>query len=232
MASFHSHYVFHKIWATNSYICNRGFLAGSRSVSDAILCSGCQLFLHRQQPWGSRDDWISCNCRYATHHLIGKSIFNSQKGLYYVILAVVTFIYLICSIRTNVCFFLALLFLTIAYNLYAAVHFYAALGNKLLAARIEVVGDQELAVSISWYWKQFANFFVSKGCGCMQFHTLLPNMVHLCSPDVGVDWFPPCVASWRFERGCSRTESKGAEKDGEWSIGYLQYSSPFQLLSG
>lgn len=68
----------------------------------------------------------------------------ARKGLYYVILSVVTFIYLICSIRTNVCLFLALLFLVAAYNLYAAAHFYTALGNGALAARMEMVCDENM----------------------------------------------------------------------------------------
>lgn len=80
--------------------------------------------------------------------LYSKANYNSKKGLYYVILAVVTFIYLICSIRTNVCLFLALLFLVIAYNLYAAVHFYAALGNDSMTTRLEVVCNQKLVVSV------------------------------------------------------------------------------------
>jgi hypothetical protein len=61
---------------------------------------------------------------------------------------VVTSIYLICSIRTNVCLFLALLFLVVAYNLYAAVHFYTALGNVSLAAKIEVVCNGGFAIFV------------------------------------------------------------------------------------
>lgn len=69
---------------------------------------------------------------------------NLRQGLYYVILAVVTFVYLICSIRTNVCLFLALLVLVVTYNLYAAVHFYSALGNGAVAAKVEMVCDDIL----------------------------------------------------------------------------------------
>lgn len=58
-------------------------------------------------------------------------------GLYYVILAVLTFVYLICSIRTNVCLFLALFLLVITFSLTAATFFQAALGNFVQAAKLQ-----------------------------------------------------------------------------------------------
>ena len=63
----------------NSYICNRSFLAGWRGVFDATLCRRCQLFPNRQQPWGSRDYWVSCNCRYATYHPIENQVVTLRK---------------------------------------------------------------------------------------------------------------------------------------------------------
>lgn len=131
------------------------------------------------------------------HATAGKSHFKAKgsrfflltrKGLYYVVLAVVTFVYLICSIRTNVCLFLALLFLVAAYNLYAAVHFYSALGNGVLAAKVEIVGDyisDSLCTFYSVPAETHANFSL-QGRWCMQFRTLYPDMVHLCCPNVGV----------------------------------------------
>lgn len=112
-----------------------------------------------------------------------------RKGLYYVVLAIVTFVYLICSIRTNVCLFLALLFLVVAYNLYAAVHFYTALGNGALATKLEMVCDEISDSPCAFYSvpaESHANFSL-QGCGCMQFRTLHPDMVCLCGPNVGVD---------------------------------------------
>lgn len=64
-----------------------------------------------------------------------------DQGFYYVILAVITFVYLICSIRTNACLFLALLLLVITFALFAAVYFQLALGNALLAAKLQKVRD-------------------------------------------------------------------------------------------
>ena len=60
-------------------------------------------------------------------------------GLYYVVLAFLTLIYLLCSLRTNICFFLALFFLVIAFSLYAAVYFYVAYENHEMAAKMEMV---------------------------------------------------------------------------------------------
>lgn len=61
------------------------------------------------------------------------------QGLYYIILAMVTLVYLVCSLRTNVCLFLALFFLVVAYCLYGAVHFYLATGEGAFASKMEMV---------------------------------------------------------------------------------------------
>lgn len=65
--------------------------------------------------------------------------YNATVGLYYVVLALLTFIYLICSIRTNVCLFLALFLLVITFALTAATFFQVALGNAENAARLQLV---------------------------------------------------------------------------------------------
>jgi GPR1/FUN34/yaaH family len=62
-----------------------------------------------------------------------------HPGLYYVTLAVLTFIYLICSIRTNICLFLALFLLVITFSLFAAVYFQTAEGNLLQAEKLQTV---------------------------------------------------------------------------------------------
>lgn len=65
--------------------------------------------------------------------------YNATVGLYYVVLALLTFIYLICSIRTNVCLFLALFLLVFTFALTAATFFQVALGNAENAARLQLV---------------------------------------------------------------------------------------------
>lgn len=62
---------------------------------------------------------------------------NVAIGLYYAILAVLTFVYLICSLRTNVCLFLALFLLVITFALTAATFFQTALGNAVHAAKLQ-----------------------------------------------------------------------------------------------
>ncbi|KAJ5684690.1 uncharacterized protein N7477_001035 [Penicillium maclennaniae] len=63
--------------------------------------------------------------------------YSATVGLYFVILAVITSVYLVCSIRTNVCLFLALFLLVITFSLTAATFFQAALGNAIQAARLQ-----------------------------------------------------------------------------------------------
>jgi succinate-acetate transporter protein len=65
--------------------------------------------------------------------------YNATVGLYYVILSVLTFVYLICSIRTNICLFSALFLLVITFALTAATFFQVALGNAENAAKLQLV---------------------------------------------------------------------------------------------
>ncbi|KAE8420030.1 GPR1/FUN34/yaaH family-domain-containing protein [Aspergillus pseudocaelatus] len=67
------------------------------------------------------------------------SEFNATVGLYYIVLAVLTFVYLICSIRTNACLFLALFLLVIAFSLFGAGYFQLAAGNPLQAEKLQKV---------------------------------------------------------------------------------------------
>lgn len=73
-------------------------------------------------------------------------------GFYYVILAVLTFVYLICSIRTNVCLFLALFLLVITFGLLAGVFFQLALGNAVQAAKLQTVCHESLSPFACSLW--------------------------------------------------------------------------------
>ncbi|KAF9894799.1 hypothetical protein FE257_004420 [Aspergillus nanangensis] len=66
--------------------------------------------------------------------------FAATTGFYYAILAVLTFVYMICSIRTNVCLFSALFLLVITFGCFAGSFFQLALGEAALAARLQLVG--------------------------------------------------------------------------------------------
>jgi succinate-acetate transporter protein len=70
------------------------------------------------------------------------------SGFFYVILAVLTFIYFVCSIRTNVCLFIALFLLTIAAALFAGAYFQLAVGNDLLASKLQTVRAHQVN---SWF---------------------------------------------------------------------------------
>ncbi|KAJ5145469.1 uncharacterized protein N7515_000033 [Penicillium bovifimosum] len=63
--------------------------------------------------------------------------YNSTLAFYYVTLSLLTFVYMICSLRTNICLFSALLLLTITFALFAGTFFQTALGNLALAARLQ-----------------------------------------------------------------------------------------------
>lgn len=73
------------------------------------------------------------------HQTCSKQLTRHHAGLYYVTLAVLTFVYLICSIRTNACLFLALFLLVITFSLFAAVYFQIAAGNMLQAEKLQMV---------------------------------------------------------------------------------------------
>lgn len=60
-------------------------------------------------------------------------------GFYYVTLTLLTFVYMICSLRTNICLFLALFLLVITFGLFAGTYFQTALGNLVLAAKLQKV---------------------------------------------------------------------------------------------
>ncbi|KAJ5203382.1 plasma membrane ammonium transporter [Penicillium cf. viridicatum] len=96
--------------------------------------------------------------------------YHATAGLYYIILAVVTLVYLICSLRTNVCLFLALFFLVVAYCLYGAVHFYLAIGEGAFASKMEMAAGAcnfVLCIPI-WY------IFVAQMLESIDFPLVLP----------------------------------------------------------
>ncbi|OJJ36201.1 hypothetical protein ASPWEDRAFT_156679 [Aspergillus wentii DTO 134E9] len=66
--------------------------------------------------------------------------YSATLGYYYVTLAIVTFIYMICSIRTNICLFSALFLLVIAFSLFAGSEFTLALGKEALAHKLQIAG--------------------------------------------------------------------------------------------
>ncbi|OJJ57943.1 hypothetical protein ASPSYDRAFT_153100 [Aspergillus sydowii CBS 593.65] len=64
--------------------------------------------------------------------------YAATTAFYYVFLALLTFIYLICSIRTNLCLFTALFLLVITFGLTAGSFFQLANGAEELGERLQV----------------------------------------------------------------------------------------------
>ncbi|OGM44476.1 plasma membrane ammonium transporter (Ato3), partial [Aspergillus bombycis] len=84
--------------------------------------------------------WRECKL----HHITLLSVW-----FYYIALTILTFVYTICSIRTNICLFTALFLLVITFSLFAATYFQLALGEIALASRLQMAaGAFSLALVI------------------------------------------------------------------------------------
>lgn len=69
---------------------------------------------------------------------------------------------MICSLRTNVVLFSALLFLVIAFGTLAGTYFHLALGNVALAGRLQICGGAfTFALSICVWYLLFAQMLES-----------------------------------------------------------------------
>ncbi|EAS36812.2 plasma membrane ammonium transporter Ato3 [Coccidioides immitis RS] len=66
--------------------------------------------------------------------------FNATTGFFFVFLTLLTVFFLICSLRTNICLFLGLLFLVVAFACFAGTYFELALNHVASAERLQVVG--------------------------------------------------------------------------------------------
>lgn len=64
----------------------------------------------------------------------------ATTAFYLVCMAVLSFIFMICSLRTNVMLFSALMFLVVAFGSLAGCYFQLALGNAALAGTLRTVG--------------------------------------------------------------------------------------------
>lgn len=82
---------------------------------------------------------LSVSSFYYTDYAYVQVLMQYITGFYYVTLALLTFVYMICSLRTNICLFLALFLLVITFGLFAGTYFQTALGNLVLAAKLQKV---------------------------------------------------------------------------------------------
>ena len=63
----------------------------------------------------------------------------ATTAFYLVCLAMVSFIFMICALRVNVVLFSALFFLVIAFGTLAGTYFHLALGNVVIAGKLQIV---------------------------------------------------------------------------------------------
>ncbi|KAE8380208.1 GPR1/FUN34/yaaH family-domain-containing protein [Aspergillus bertholletiae] len=75
--------------------------------------------------------------------------YHATLGFYFIALTLITMVYTICSIRTNICLFSALFLLIITFSLFSAVHFQVAAGEIALAERLQMAaGAFNLALCV------------------------------------------------------------------------------------
>ncbi|KAL1957268.1 hypothetical protein VTO42DRAFT_6174 [Malbranchea cinnamomea] len=79
--------------------------------------------------------------------------FLAATGFYYVAITILSVVFTVCSLRTNLCLFSALLLLDVAFGCFAGVYFELALGNAQLAERLRVVAGAFVFAlcMIIWY---------------------------------------------------------------------------------
>ncbi|KAJ5398591.1 GPR1/FUN34/yaaH family-domain-containing protein [Penicillium sp. CMV-2018d] len=70
---------------------------------------------------------------------ITTSGYHACIGIYYIALAVLSFLFLVCSIRTNVCLLSAIVLIVVTFTLSACSNFQIAFGNDHLGDRLQVV---------------------------------------------------------------------------------------------
>jgi len=79
--------------------------------------------------------------------------YNATLGMYYVTLAIITLIYAVCSVRTNLCLLVALSLLFIDFCLFSGAYFQVALGNSAHAVKLQEATGAFLFVVclVIWY---------------------------------------------------------------------------------
>jgi len=85
--------------------------------------------------------------------------FHSSFAFFFVAMAMMCFIYLICSLRTNVPFFLIFLTLVLGFGLLAGAYWQTANGNAAIAGKAQVAAG--------------ACFFVTSACGWWIFFAIM-----------------------------------------------------------
>ncbi|KAI9821211.1 MAG: hypothetical protein M1827_003945 [Pycnora praestabilis] len=88
--------------------------------------------------------------------------FAASFGFFLLFMGLLCFIYLICSLRTNACFFIIFLTLVLTFCLLAGTYWNLALGNAALAAKLQVAaGACSFVTTMSGWWIFFAQMLAA-----------------------------------------------------------------------
>ena len=121
----------------------RNILDRRRNTTHAVLRCWSSVFADRRFLRRDGDAVVLCNCWYALRCL--ETILNGRlhlfPGFYYLSLCMLTCIFCVCSLRTNLVFFSALFTLIFAFGCAAGAYWNLALGNVAAGGRLTVVSD-------------------------------------------------------------------------------------------
>lgn len=66
---------------------------------------------------------------------------NELVGFFYVFITILSAVYLVCALRTNITLVIGLIILILDFSLIAGINFQVALGNLDIAARLQTVSS-------------------------------------------------------------------------------------------
>ncbi|KAF2433583.1 GPR1/FUN34/YaaH-class plasma membrane protein [Tothia fuscella] len=78
--------------------------------------------------------------------------FRASFAFFFVTMGIMCFIYLICSLRTNICFFFIFLTLTCAFSLLGGAYFQLANGNTAMAGKLQVAAGAFTFCTCAFGW--------------------------------------------------------------------------------
>lgn len=121
----------------------RHILARSWLWHDPLVRNWHQLFSHWRQLGGSSYSRILRHYRYAILGLprpfMSRLTFCYSTGFFYVFLGVVSLVYLVCAIRTNLCLVIGLVLLLLDVGFFTGIYWNLANGHLQLASRMQTV---------------------------------------------------------------------------------------------
>ncbi|KAJ6790073.1 hypothetical protein PWT90_06914 [Aphanocladium album] len=109
-------------------------------------------------PWYNAEGAFTDGATTAAEKAAGVASFESSLAFLFVFMGVVVFMYLICSLRTNVVFFCIFLFLDIAFFLLASAYWKAAEGDTKTFHNLEVRDGFQITLFASRMAREVAVF--------------------------------------------------------------------------